>query len=220
MKAAQKAAVIEQANARRTGISEEKSAEYSGREDVLRNFKGQGKRLNLDPVQVLAVYFGKHIDSIETFVRELASCDSYTARVALVNRGEGLVSRLDDARNYLDLLECLLVELNIHPDKIDRDLLAQAELLEEADKIDWSRPGYAYKIPLDDPPVQASIHTCPEFRYCMGAGMGAAGECCSPGPVPVILYGGADGPIKEGALRPDWGTRLLRRVAGVHRPTC
>jgi hypothetical protein len=55
------------------------------------------------------VYFNKHIDSLMTFVR--------TGRL----ESEGLRGRLDDIRNYIDILEAMLVEEGSlpHPDTID-----------------------------------------------------------------------------------------------------
>lgn len=105
---------MEEANLRRQKISEDKSAEYSRGEDVLRNFKSVGNRLGLDPFVVAAVYLNKHIDSINTFIDKAADLDSDNL-TALMHEGEGIISRLDDARNYLDLLECILLE-RIHGD--------------------------------------------------------------------------------------------------------
>lgn len=106
---------------RRYGIADAKGAEYSGKgstyketgADTLANFKNVAERIGGTPEQVLMTYLLKHIDSINTAVREAGTlkppfidkgpCVIYAA-------GEGIVSRLDDARNYLDLLECLLID--------------------------------------------------------------------------------------------------------------
>jgi hypothetical protein len=117
---AERQVIRESADERRHAISDEKGEEYSGRSDVLRNFKSQGERNGLPALTVLNVYLGKQIDSIETFVREFSQTDDYYEQFALVDRGEGIISRLDDARNYLDLFECMLVELNLHPKHIDK----------------------------------------------------------------------------------------------------
>lgn len=120
-----KRALVERANERRTNISDAKGPEYAGQadtymaddSDVLANFKRQGRRWGTDALQAAAIYFGKHIDSIETFIREMAIHNgSRPEQWKLVNRGEGIISRLDDARNYLDLLECLLAEIGLHPE--------------------------------------------------------------------------------------------------------
>lgn len=122
MNLATKERVLEIANVRRGAISADKGPEYAGSaarysdsdQDVLANFKRQGVRWGTSPLLPTGVYFGKHIDSIETFVRE-ATRDgiSVAEQREIAARGEGVVSRLDDARNYLDLMECLLIDLGI-----------------------------------------------------------------------------------------------------------
>lgn len=108
---------------RRYGIADAKGAEYSGKgstyketgADTLANFKNVAERIGGTPEQVLMTYLLKHIDSINTAVREAAQ---HNPAYVVFNRdpktvyagGEGIVSRLDDARNYLDLLECLLID--------------------------------------------------------------------------------------------------------------
>jgi hypothetical protein len=123
MNYAAKARVVTLANQRRGAISDEKGPEYAGsaegyREqdaDVLANFKRQDVRWGhaLGGLASAFVYFGKHLDSIETFGRELLAAPDRGPE--LVMRGEGFISRLDDARNYLDLIECLLVDNGLHP---------------------------------------------------------------------------------------------------------
>lgn len=104
---------------RRYGIADAKGAEYSGAgqtyketgADTLANFKAVGERVGTTPEQALMVYLLKHIDSINTTVREAG--DPFYSSVGqelIYAKGEGIVSRLDDARNYLDLLECLLID--------------------------------------------------------------------------------------------------------------
>lgn len=100
---------MEEANLRRQGISEDKSKEYSRGDDVLRNFKEVGRRLGLDPSVVACVYLNKHIDSINTFIDKAKDLETQELK-GFMNEGEGIISRLDDARNYLDLLECILLE--------------------------------------------------------------------------------------------------------------
>lgn len=114
--------ILELADERRHGISAQKGPEYTGAadsyadddRDVLANFKRQGERWGSSPILPMGIYFGKHIDSIETFVREVTREGVTLAQQkALAYKGEGILSRLDDARNYLDLMECLLVEQGI-----------------------------------------------------------------------------------------------------------
>lgn len=114
-----KLGLLERADARRKGISDSKGPEYAGSgssyqeddADVLANFKRNAERTGADVMTVWAIYFGKHLDSIETFIREWAASETDDERAALVGRGEGIISRFDDARNYLDLGECILADL-------------------------------------------------------------------------------------------------------------
>lgn len=116
----QRRAVETAACERRYGIADAKGSEYSGAgstyketgADTLANFKLVGDRLGISPVLVLLTYWLKHVDSITTAVREAELHDSNTdvGRSIRYAQGEGIVSRLDDARNYLDLLECLLID--------------------------------------------------------------------------------------------------------------
>lgn len=123
----QKLAITQRADARRSGISDAKGPEYAGQADgykkddadVLANFKRQGERWDIPADKVAGIYFGKHVDAIETFVRQLAKALGKEEQLALVTRGEGIISRLDDARNYIDLFECLLYEAGLHPEAIE-----------------------------------------------------------------------------------------------------
>lgn len=118
--------VVSRANTRRGAISDQKGPEYAGQadaytadnSDVLENFKRQDKRWGhgINGLTSAFLYFGKHLDSIETFGRELKKATSPEDALALVLRGEGIISRLDDARNYIDLIECLLVDAGLHPE--------------------------------------------------------------------------------------------------------
>lgn len=99
-----------EADLRRRQITVEKSAEYTNEsEDVLRNFKAIAERLGVHPLLVLAVYMNKHLDSVNTFIKRVHASPS-AEFPDLVQAGEGIISRLDDARNYLDLAECLVIE--------------------------------------------------------------------------------------------------------------
>lgn len=114
----QKAEVVAEANRRRGTISDTKGPEYAGQStgytegtaDVLANFKRNAEGTGLSAIVVAGVYAGKHWDSIQTFIREYQGRDSSDTKRALATDGEGIVSRLDDLRNYLDLFECILVD--------------------------------------------------------------------------------------------------------------
>lgn len=51
-------------------INQVKGHDYSGDEDALSNFKRQAEALGLTPMQVLAVYFMKHVDAFMTYAKE------------------------------------------------------------------------------------------------------------------------------------------------------
>ena len=93
-------AIIEAATKRRMDIMDTKGADYQGeeKEGVNGNFYRNARLLGVSPVLIWAVYFNKHIDALAKFVR--------TGRV----ESEGLRGRLDDIRNYIDILEAMLVE--------------------------------------------------------------------------------------------------------------
>ena len=122
-----KETILKTALERRNKISNEKAAEYTRTGDhygdksvdVLANFKRVGEQLGLNPITVAGVYTLKQCDSIVTFINKLEQMDgkSVDEVMALVNEGEGIISRLDDLRNYADLVECILVDLEIHPDQ-------------------------------------------------------------------------------------------------------
>ena len=66
--------------------------------DALANFKLVSSRVGLSPLQVWSVYFTKHIDSLDTYIKkgELKS--------------ETIDSRIQDSINYLLLLNALVKE--------------------------------------------------------------------------------------------------------------
>jgi hypothetical protein len=80
------------------GEKKDKQKAYTnGNKDVLTNFKRIGKRLNLDPLKVWAVYFNKHVDAINTY------CDNRL-------EAEPIDTRFADALNYLYLGIALIKE--------------------------------------------------------------------------------------------------------------
>ena len=70
-----------------------KGEEYSGSQNRFANFERIADKLGLHPVEVLAVYFYKHIDSIDTYIKDKK-----------VYSDEDIIGRVSDARNYLALL--------------------------------------------------------------------------------------------------------------------
>lgn len=80
-----------------------KGGEYAGSDDRLANFKRGQLRTGAHPYQVLWVYLSKHIDSVETFIKDtVAEVDR--------ERSEPIEGRLDDIINYCLLMKALVKE--------------------------------------------------------------------------------------------------------------
>jgi hypothetical protein len=110
----QREKIIKEANKRRQSIMTNKGSEYSkGDDDINYNFKEVAKRLGTrlagTPEYVCLVYLEKHLLSIEKWAKD-----------GKLSSGETIISRLDDIRNYFDILESLTKEENtkfvIHTD--------------------------------------------------------------------------------------------------------
>ena len=98
---------VENDNNRRFDILTGKGREYTDGDDALSNFKLNATRLGMNPPQVLAIYMMKHINSIETYLKQFTS----GSLDDIVDSSEGITSRIDDAINYLELLHLLLIDL-------------------------------------------------------------------------------------------------------------
>ena len=79
-----------------------KGKAYSGEDDVLSNFKLNAERLDLSKYQVWAIYFNKHIDSINNAIK--------VSPASPVDETEGLAGRITDVINYAVILQALLTE--------------------------------------------------------------------------------------------------------------
>ena len=80
-------------------IRQTKGVDYClGSEDVNKNFKSIGERLNLSPEKVLMVYALKHIDSIVSFLKNGQL------------KGEPVREKIIDSVNYILILWTLLNE--------------------------------------------------------------------------------------------------------------
>ncbi len=80
-------------------VAAPKREEYTGQsQDILYNFKRIAERLGMSPLQVWAVYFNKHVDSVNTFIKGEASVS------------EPMGSRFADMLNYLFLGIALIIE--------------------------------------------------------------------------------------------------------------
>lgn len=81
---------------------EVKGEAYASNKDSLSNFKRNAERLEMSPFQIWAVYFNKHVDSVNNAIAQNPACP--------VDKSEGLESRVTDLINYAMLLKCLLIE--------------------------------------------------------------------------------------------------------------
>lgn len=88
-----------------------KGGEYAGSDDRLANFKRGAARVGIDPLQILWIYASKHIDSIETFIRD-------TAAGTHRERSEPIAGRFDDLINYCILAKALVKELEDAKQKV------------------------------------------------------------------------------------------------------
>lgn len=133
--------IIEAAHAREVELIDTKGREYTGGAeqgndlDTLANFKRVAERTGLNALQVWGVYFLKHVDAISTYLQDPTRAMS-----------EPITGRIDDARTYLGLLECLLVDLDPVQERNEKpayQLLVKAKPLsdEEADRLreQWRR---------------------------------------------------------------------------------
>ena len=76
-----------------------KGAEYASDTDALANFKKRSDDIGIDPKQILWIFLSKHLDSIKYFIKK-----------GQVASSEPIEGRIQDARNYLFLLTCLIAE--------------------------------------------------------------------------------------------------------------
>ena len=89
-----------------------KGGEYAPGADRLSNFKQNAERLGLTPLDIWAVYAGKHWDAIQTYVQDLRKGISR-------ERLEGIEGRFHDLIVYA-VLGLALVEDCPTPDEVDR----------------------------------------------------------------------------------------------------
>ena len=92
----------------RAMMAASKAREYASDHDRLDNFKRLGVDAGIDPIAVLAIYWGKHVDSIKSFCRSI----SQGKTLAEIESGfsEPIEGRIDDCQEYLDLLRALIKE--------------------------------------------------------------------------------------------------------------
>ena len=95
--------VFKAANARRSELLNAKSAEYARNGDKLSNFKKAAGMDGTTPEHALWGMNRKHIISITDMVNDL----QYEGKMAPMDKWR---EKLDDLRNYCDLLEACLIE--------------------------------------------------------------------------------------------------------------
>lgn len=111
------AAYVDADNKRRRDIMVGgKGVEYTDGDDALSNFKLNAVRMGLHPVQVLTVYMYKHINSVETYLKQFGVVGSMTEPADIQDSAEGIGGRIDDLCNYLELLACLLRDMEFIPE--------------------------------------------------------------------------------------------------------
>ena len=80
-------------------ILNRKGAEYASDTDANANFKKRAEDIGIDPKQILWIFLSKHLDSIKSFIKKGKEISD-----------EPIAGRINDARNYLFLLSCLIEE--------------------------------------------------------------------------------------------------------------
>lgn len=88
-------------------LTRTKGAEYAHDADQLANFKRLSDRLGMPAEAILMVYLTKHLDSIESFIREPQK-----------GLSEPIDARIDDAILYLCLLKALIHDSHGHADHL------------------------------------------------------------------------------------------------------
>lgn len=83
-------------------MGDKKNKSYADQVDTLANFKRIADRLDLTKYQTWAVYFNKHIDSINNAIKDNPHLP--------VDASESLEGRLIDVIVYSSILYCLLHE--------------------------------------------------------------------------------------------------------------
>jgi hypothetical protein len=92
-------------------LTETKGKEYARSDDQLANFKRAAEDLDIDPLKVWSVFFGKHVDAIKSYVK--------LGPVARLTLSEPIEGRIDDAILYLILLRAIIQERKGIPEESD-----------------------------------------------------------------------------------------------------
>ena len=85
-----------------------KGKEYAGSDDKFANFKRLAKKYNVPAEEICGIYMTKHLDSIDSFIRERQTGKSVTEIETRLS--EPIGGRIMDAINYLLILKGLIDE--------------------------------------------------------------------------------------------------------------
>lgn len=135
-----------------------KGYEYRGREgeeNVLANFDRLSMKLGVDPMVIIMVYLTKHLDSIDTFVRDWNKPVKHAM-------SEPIESRIDDAINYLILLKADITRVEMEamkhrnlpgaaPRTTDKWPSADSLVLEKREAPGGLSTGEAKETPPENP---------------------------------------------------------------------
>lgn len=95
--------IVDQLFAECIGVLKAKGQSYAGRADINANFKRIAERLGLTKYQVWAIYWNKHVDSVNNAIRRQPDCPTSCD-------GESIRGRLVDLINYCAILETMQIE--------------------------------------------------------------------------------------------------------------
>lgn len=98
---------------RREAILQSKGHAYSGDDDAFKNFKRNAEATGLTKYQIWLVYFQKHMDAVTQAIKDNPKNP--------VDKSEGLEGRIDDAINYLELAQGMLMEDRLPTDDLRRN---------------------------------------------------------------------------------------------------
>ena len=85
-----------------------KGQEYAGSEDKFANFKRLANKYNVPAEEICGIYMTKHLDSIDSFIRERRAGKSVMEIEAGLS--EPISGRIMDAVNYLFILKGIVDE--------------------------------------------------------------------------------------------------------------
>jgi hypothetical protein len=94
-----------------------KGLEYSGNEDKFANFKKLAAKYNVPVEEIWGVYFTKHIDSIDSFIRKRREGKGVTEIESGLS--EPISGRIADAINYLFILKGMIDEQRENDERTD-----------------------------------------------------------------------------------------------------